>query len=184
MFGFNKLSYARRNQVVVAIGILLALSAYGIAIRPTVVLWRQQTELREQTQVVKQFQQQVRQTREKRRQYDSLLLAFSSDTLRQDDYVFNELTRNCRQHGATLSSLTPVNQDDYQGYQIETRIAKLRGPFAALLKVVYNLEYHHPIGRLSSVRWTMEVDRKQRQEHLYAYLYLQNLTGPALHALR
>ena len=173
----SALSYQRRNQLLLSAAAGFSLLAYVVAIHPTVELYldnaRQQqslAQLQEAPQIIQELQQQTSK-------YTRLTHTFRADSTRQESYVLNQLTRACRTQGVTLAALLPSQEATHNGYRVETRVAKLRGNFQGLIQVVYALEYQTPIGRLSSVRYVVEEDRKQRKSFLYAYVYLQNISS-------
>jgi len=58
--------------------------------------------------------------------------------------------------------------------QIETHTVVLTGRFPDLLKVLYQLEVHKKVGRLVSVEYYAETDRKTRRRNVFSRIYIQN----------
>ncbi|MBA7543583.1 hypothetical protein ES705_35914 [subsurface metagenome] len=57
---------------------------------------------------------------------------------------------------------------------VETHSIVLTGRFPDLLKVLYQLEVHERVGRLVSLEYFTETDRKTRRRNLYSRIYIQN----------
>jgi hypothetical protein len=107
--------------------------------------------------------------------YNDLLKAYGSNALKEE-YLLHQLAASCKKNAVVLASLAPPQLTIDKGFKIETRVVKLRGSFINLLWVVYHMEKVKPAGRLASVRFAVEEDRKSAVSYLFAYLYIQNLS--------
>ena len=171
------LSYGQRNKLLGLVSAFSAVVAYVVSIQPTLDLW---TSTNQKTTALGEIQQAprvMRQLQAQARQYEQVMRSFGNTSTRQEGYALDELTSACQRHRVMLASLSPGERSLRNGYQVETRVAKLRGSFHGLVQVLYELEYQRSIGRLSSVRFALEEDRKQHRNFLFAYLYLQNISS-------
>ncbi|MBO0360816.1 hypothetical protein J0X19_22845 [Hymenobacter sp. BT186] len=171
------LTYRQRNRLLMLGVCVGAAVAYGVALRPTLDLLQLNRQQLSDSRQLQQAPQLTRQLQGQAAHFTWLMRSISNDSARQEGYALDQLTRACRQHRVTLASLSSGEQTSSNGYLLETRIAKLRGDFRGLEQVVHELEYRRPVGRLSSVRFALEEDRKQRRSFLYAYLYVQNISS-------
>jgi len=105
------------------------------------------------------------------------LEAYRLDTTRQEGYMLNHLSRTCARHQVTLAGWSRGAASTQAKYRVNLQLAKLRGAYPDLVQAIYELEYVQPLGRLASVRFALEEDRRQRRNYLYAYLYLQSITS-------
>ncbi len=176
MKGLSALSYRQRNRLLLlgSAGLLLVI-ALGY-LWPTWELWQanqqQQQAMTELTTAPARLQAlsaQVAADGERLRGY-------RLDTTRQEGYMLNQLSQTCARHGVTLAGWSRGETSTQAGYRLNLQLAKLRGPYRSLVQTIYELEYEHPLGRLASVRFALEEDRRQRRSFLYAYLYLQSIT--------
>ncbi|MCB2411158.1 hypothetical protein [Hymenobacter lucidus] len=169
------LTYKRRNQLLLLGAVVFFVLAYQVSIRPTLRLWQENESQRTMLQQLRNAPQAIRRLQAQKQQNQWLMRSFQVDTTQSEGLALNRLTATCRRYGVTVASLSPSQHTVRNGYSIETRIAKLRGSFHGLVQTVYSLEYVQPIGRLSSVRYALEEDRKQHRSFLYAYLYVQTI---------
>jgi hypothetical protein len=174
---WSTLSYRQRNRVLLlgSAGLLVVI-ALGY-LWPTWDLWqanRQQeqalTELATAPVRLQVLSAQVAADGQRLRGY-------RLDTTRQEGYMLNQLSQTCARHGVTLAGWSRGETSTQAGYRLNLQLAKLRGPYRSLVQTIYELEYEHPLGRLASVRFALEEDRRQRRSFLYAYLYLQSITS-------
>lgn len=173
----SQCSYRQRNRWLGwASGALLVVIGGGY-LRPTWYLWQQTQQqhrlLVEMQTAPGQLQQLAAQVRADAWQMRSYRL----DTTRQEGYMLNQLSRTCARHGVTLASWSRGESSLQAEYRVDMQVAKLRGPYQALVATLYELEYEQPLGRLASVRFVLEEDRHQQKSFLFAYLYLQSITS-------
>ena len=173
---FSSLTYRQRNQLLgLGSGALLLLICLGY-LRPTCQLWlttqQQQQALTELATAPGHLRALTAQAQADAWQMRSYRL----DTARQEGYMLNQLSQTCAHHGVTLAAWSRGESTTQASYRIDLQIAKLRGPYPALVQTIYELEYEHPLGRLASVRFALEEDHRQRRSFLFAYLYLQSIT--------
>jgi hypothetical protein len=176
MKGLRTLSYRQRNRLLLlgSAGLLLVIALNYMW--PTWELWQanqqQQLALAELVTAPTRLQDlsaQVAADGERLRGY-------RLDTIRQEGYMLNQLSQTCAHHGVTLAGWSRGEVTTQAGYRLNLQLAKLRGPYRLLVQTIYELEYEHPLGRLASVRFALEEDRRQRRSFLYVYLYLQSIT--------
>ena len=170
------LTYRQRTALVLGGG-LLFLGIVGAGyLWPTYSLWRRNVAQAQALVDLQRAPEQLRQLTAQARADAWLMRSYRLDTTRQEGYLLNQLSQTSRRYGVTLAALSRGATITHAGYQIQTRVAKLRGPFRGLVQAVHSLEYEQPVGRLASVRFVVEEDRKQRRDFLFAYLYLQSIS--------
>jgi hypothetical protein len=177
MKGLSTLTYRQRNRLLLlGSGALLLVITLGY-LRPTWELWQ---ETRQQEQALAELRTAPARLQALTTQVAAdaeRLRGYRLDTARQEGYMLNQLSQTCARHGVTLAGWSRGEATTQAGYRLNLQLAKLRGPYRALVQTVYELEYEHPLGRLASVRFALEEDRRQRRSFLYAYLYLQSITS-------
>jgi hypothetical protein len=176
---WTTLPYRQRNQVILGVGLLLLVVVLSGYLGPTVSLWRANARQRQAVVAVQRAPAQLQQLTAQAQADTWRMRSYRIDTTQHEGQLLNQLSRTCRQQGVTLAALGRGEPATHAGYRVELRVAKLRGPFHNLVRAVYALEYEHPVGRLASVRFVLEEDRKQRRSFLFAYLYLQSITREA-----
>lgn len=172
---WKALSYRQRNRLLYLAAGVGALLVYQVSLRPTLTLWQANAQQAHALQQLAQAPARTRHLQQQAAELTGWMRSFRRDSTRQDSEALDQLTQACRRYGVTLASWSAGERTRTNGYVLETRLAKLRGDFRGLERVVYHLEYAQPVGRLSSVRFALEEDRRQRRTFLYAYLYLQTI---------
>lgn len=172
----QNLTYRQRVALVLGGG-LLFLVIVGVGyLLPTFELWRSNQAQAQALLDLQRAPEQLRQLTAQARADAWLMRSYRIDTARQEGFLLNQLSQTARRYGVTLAALSRGATLTHAGYQVQTRIAKLRGPFRGLVQAVHSLEYERPVGRLASVRFVVEEDRQQRRDFLFAYLYLQSIS--------
>ena len=170
------LTYRQRTALLLGGGAVWLLIVVVGYLRPTFELWRSN---RAQTQSLATLQRAPEQLRQLTAQAQAdawLMRSYRIDTTRHEGEMLDQISRTGRRYGVTLAAHSRGESTTHAGYQVHLRVAKLRGSFRNLVQAVYSLEYEHPVGRLSSVHFALEEDRKQRRQFLFAYLYIQSIT--------
>jgi hypothetical protein len=149
--------------------------AYYLSISSTIELWKSNNEIKQQLERAQYAPEQISALQAQLAEYNKLLMAYGG-SIQREEYLLSQLSGSCKKNAVQLASLTPPQLTIDNGYKIETRIVKLKGSFINLLWVIYHMEKIGPAGRLSSVKFVIEEDRKNAANYLFAYLYIQNLS--------
>ena len=169
-------SYRQRNGLLLLGSFIMLLVVGLFYLAPTLTAWQDNRQRRQALTDLARAPVQIQQFAEQARADTWLMRSYRIDTTRHESRMLNQLSGISRRYGVTLAALSLEAPTVHAGYRVQTRIAKLRGAFPGLVKAVYELEYQQPVGRLASVRFLLEEDRKQRRSFLVAYLYLQSIT--------
>lgn len=170
-------SFQQRNQLL-GVGTLALLLLISLGyVRPTWLLWQQTRRQQQALAELKTAPDRLRLLTARAQADAWQMRSYRLDTTRQEGYMLNQLSQTCTRHGVSLAAWSRGESTAQVGYRIDLQVAKLRGPYKALVQTLYELEYEHPLGRLASVRFVLEEDRRQRRSFLVAYLYLQSITN-------
>ena len=173
---FSALTYRQRTGLLLGGGLLWLTIVFVGYLMPTFALWRSNQAQVQALIALQQAPEQMKQLTAQARADAWLMRSYRIDTTRHEGEMLDQLSRTAQRYSVTLASLSHGEPTTHAGYQVQLRVAKLRGSFRNLVQAIYSLEYEHPVGRLSSVRFVLEEDRKQRRYFLFAYLYLQSIT--------
>jgi hypothetical protein len=171
----DSLTYRQRNLLLLAGAFLLGAMAYFFSISATVSLWKENKLINKRLEEAYYAPENLKRLEAQLKNYNDLLKAYGSNALKEE-YLLHQLAASCKKNAVVLASLAPPQLTVDKGFKIETRVVKLRGSFINLLWVVYHMEKVKPAGRLASVRFAVEEDRKSAVSYLFAYLYIQNLS--------
>jgi len=173
---WSRLSFFQRNRLLLlSTAAMLMLIGIGY-LRPTWEVWQTTRQQQQALVELRTAPARLRQLTTRAAIDANRLQSYRLDTTRQEGYMLNRLSNTCAQHGVILAGWSKEPSAHQAGYRLNMQLAKLRGPYTALVQTIYDLEYKHPLGRLASVRFALEEDRRQRKNYLYAYIYLQSIT--------
>lgn len=95
--------------------------------------------------------------------------------LRAEEPLLDLLSNYCKSNKAILREFPAAVNFQQGDLLIETNRFVLEGDFKTLLKLVYQLEQKHKLGKVASVHYAYKKDRISRQMALTATIYLQNI---------
>jgi hypothetical protein len=171
------MSYKMKNRFLLASILLFGVLAYLVALKPTVELYYQNQESQELLSNIDNAPAYIGRMERQLESYSKAVEAFSKDSTKEDQFLLERLAKVCHRNQILLAAFPPAKSYREGGYEIESRLVKLRGAFPNLLRVLYDLEHNQPVGRITGVKIVLEDERKTKQTHLFAYFYVQNLKG-------
>jgi hypothetical protein len=174
---FDKLSYKRRNYLLLLGTVFFLLIALLFPIRASYDYYNENNVLRNRLSNVEKVPQQIASLKKTLNNYNKKMQLLSGDRTGKEDYLLQQLANACKLYGVSLTSLTPPQSYQENDYLIETRKARLKGNFISLLNAIYKMERITPVGRITSVQFYVDNDFKTSSKHLYAYIYIQNINS-------
>lgn len=109
------------------------------------------------------------------RLYEQKFKRISTKGIEWQGKLTQQVTSICQQNNVMLMELPTPVQEVQNGYGIQTSIIKLAGTYLNLVQSVYDLEETPAVGRVASLNFVTETDRKTKKMTLHAYIYLQNI---------
>lgn len=154
--------------------IVTAIIAYKLAIKSTVVTIREYRELKDKSEEAEDLPAQCaalqKQLANLNRSYFDVIKGID-DT---HNVFLDKLGRLAAAHDAAVIEYPAEHSFQASSVRIDTHSAVLKGNFTDLLKVLYELEVNERIGRLVSVEYFTETNRKTKIRSLYMRIYIQN----------
>jgi hypothetical protein len=101
---------------------------------------------------------------------------FNSSENRQESHevILEKISRISSDHSVLLIGYPAQHTFKTSSVVIETHAGLLRGGFIDLLRVLYALENSEHVGRISSIEFYTETDRKTKTKYLFSRIYIQN----------
>lgn len=168
-------TYRKKNMALLVGTILLGIFAYLLSFSKTVHELSEakkiKTELTQLELGMEHFPKQQKQLALLNQQLGGLI---SSEVLAQDT-ILDVLSAYCDTSNVRIRSFPETIHQDKDGFQIETNIIEVSGPFHSLVKLCYLVEYENKISRVSSVKFVNTKDYATKKTYLLAVLYFQNL---------
>ncbi len=81
----------------------------------------------------------------------------------------------CQQHQLTLKSFPKTHYYKDKDYLVMTNKLVVEGEFIKILKLIYLFEQKFQLGKIISVQFDKERDRKTKRMKLYGSLFIQNV---------
>lgn len=163
-------SYKQKNQWLLLGTVLLLLIAYWFSVRKTIQAYRQNKTLVQQTEVIQSANFSIQQLHEQ----------LSKTKINQEipfnqTILFEKVSQFCEHNELeilTFDEPLTVQTDDYE---VTTNYVEIKGGFKGITGLVYELEQQLKLGRMASVNYELDFDRKTKQHFLVGKLYLQNI---------
>ncbi len=172
---FKDLTYRKKNLMLLVGTFFLLVLGYIFSFGKTIEVWQSNEKLEEDAAVIQNAPTEIQNLKANISYLDRSLRSYVRDTISGEEYLLEKISESCRKYGVILVELLPPQLLEENEYSIETRFVKARGGFNNLLRLVYDLENKYQVGRVSSVKYVVEEDRKSNTKHLYARIYIQNL---------
>jgi hypothetical protein len=167
--------YKKRFCYLVASGVLVFILAYRIAISRTITTINKLHK-------IESFSGQFETARlniagaEKQLQVINARIGeyFGDKTAFQRD-LFNRTSIYCADNSLIIKDFPQVHCWKKQDYQFLTGFARLEGTFLPLLKFINNIENSHLYGRIVSLSFSANEDRKMKKTRLSLSIYIQTI---------
>ena len=171
----NSLTYKQRFYVIAGVFLLVVLLVYNIALKPTIEL---KTKCKEQEKAVKALStapQRIKMTAQKLGQIDGQFSILSMPGTTSRDLILEEISQYCNKHKISVYNFPESHVINNKLFTIETNSVVLKSNFKRLLKLINYLETKSNFGRIISVSFYTNENRKTKRKELYLELVIQNI---------
>ena len=163
-----------KPKYLLALGIILLFFCYKFAIKNTINLKNNISELNAQADAVRNAHIGIEDLINKKTSIENILGVNNVEANESQQSFLTLINEFSKNNGVFVSEL-PQSENAQQGeYTIETNIIVLQGGFINLLKTVYHLEQHPEIGKIISTRYKSERNIKTNKLILKLTIYIQN----------
>lgn len=169
------MTYKRKNQLLLGGFVFFGLLVFVVSIRPTWDLYSRNSYIKADLDAVQRAPKTIAQLEKELTFYTTILQSFGSNALEREQFILNRVSEVCKKHQVLLTALPASALSTQNNYELETRKIRIRGNFKNMLRVIYELEYKKPVGRISGVKFNLEEERKTKQLQLFTDFYIQNL---------
>ncbi|MFD1001316.1 hypothetical protein ACFQ21_18445 [Ohtaekwangia kribbensis] len=175
----DKISYRKRNIYLVIIVLVLAIVAYFIAIKKTIVLYKKNKNLVENIGADRFARDKLNNAQNRLQDLNNYFDAYTLDSLKKTHDIMSEFSSLCRTLGVTLKSFPQSVLSVESNLQIETLVIETEGNFINQLQLLYALETKNRLGRVASVTYKSYTDNRRKKTILSLTIYLQNIRSNA-----
>jgi hypothetical protein len=172
---WREIPYRQRNIGMLICIFVFVFVAYFTTIRKTVVLYTETNRITQNIGHERESSYKLNIAEKKYKNLNSYLRAYTLDSLRNQQYIMSQVSDLCKAYNLTLRSFPRATIHEENNLRVETTIIETAGAFNSQLKLLYELETAHVIGRVSSVRYSSYVDNKSKKTILLSTIYLQNV---------
>ncbi len=175
MVFINKISYKQRN-IYLAFGlVVLAIAAYFLAIKKTIVLYKKNKALVENISDDRFAIDKLHNAENKLQDLNNYFDAYTLDSLKKTHDIMSELSSLCKTLGVTLKSFPQSILSVESNLHMETLVIETEGNFVSQLQLLHALETKNKLGRVASVIYKSYTDNRRKKTILSLTIYLQNI---------
>jgi hypothetical protein len=171
---FKNLSDKYKLYIILAGLVAALLICYKVAFKSTFKAAANYRQLKER---VREAADMPEQTALLQRQLTELNTKYFNEKKGFDDsheLILDKLSRLASKNSVLVTEYPEIHIYKSSTVQVETHTAVLKGGFLNLLHVLYEIEVHERIGRIVSVDYFTETDRKTKARSLFVRILIQN----------
>lgn len=168
------MTYRQKNQVMAGVTGVLLLLILGVSVRKTVTLVQDNHRLEAQMHRANQAPAQITQLQARAAQLGQVMaVGGEPNALRRE--LFEQIGTYCQEHQVQLRSFQEARTFTEGALRVETHALHLEGNFAAQVRVCQALEEHLRRGRVVSLSFRTERDRRSKRVYLSGELLVQGI---------
>lgn len=156
--------------------LLLIVLIYQFAISKTIDEYAISKELEQQLNKASTSEESIRALEIEKNTIKTKLDKFSSDSIKNKEYIFHLLAEFCKGKKIRLRDFPEEGIAQKGGYLVETNKIVAEGEYGNLLQLINHIEYDSNIGKISSVNFYVYKDHKIQKDVLLVGIYIQNLS--------
>jgi hypothetical protein len=153
---------------------VMLLVSYKVAIKSTITTYSDYKELKEKSRVAEDLPIRIAELQEKLNDLNQTYFDAVKIIDNTHELFLDKLGQFASANRTTITEYPKEHIYETSSVLIETHSAILTGRFINLLKVLYQLEVKERIGRIVSVEFFTETNRRTKVSSLYMRLYIQN----------
>jgi uncharacterized protein involved in propanediol utilization len=165
-------SYKQKNQWLLLGTVLLLLVAYWFSFRKTIQAYRQNKTLTQQSEqiqsasfTIQQLEQQLAKTK----------INNTDGSGFNQTILFEKVSHFCESNQLNILTFDEPKIVQTDDYEVTTNYMEIEGGFKSITELTYELEQKLRLGRMASVHYELDFDRKTKQDFLIGRIYLQNI---------
>ena len=163
-------SYRQKNQWLLLGTVLLLLVAYWFSFRKTIQARQLNKNLTQQSQQIKsagftiqQLEQQLAKTK------------INQEIPFNQTVLFEKVSQFCNDNQLEILTFDEPKTVLTDDYEVTTNYIEIEGDFKGITELVYELEQRLKLGRMASVHYELDFNRKTKSDFLVGKLYVQNI---------
>ena len=170
----KKLSYKQKNRLLIALAAVFLFMTYFLGIKKTFSKYRECKELENKVQLAVNAPAELTEVEKKYNAMEKSMESFAAEINVQQS-LLGVVSKYCNENGLVVKDFIQPVMSSEKDVTIETNSFVVEGPFARMLRLVYNLEQINRLGRIASVNFSLKRDYAAKSNNLTATIYIQNI---------
>lgn len=171
----NQLTYKKRNILLAAGSLLFAGVIYLFAIKNTIELANQCSDMEAQLTMISDAPQRLLAVQAENLRLDQLLGNKNPLDQNMQNRLLEGIVNYCQTNNIELREFPEPLLYSKDGNIIETSIVSVESDFVKILGLVYELEKKMDSGKVTSVNYRTTKNKKTKRIELLADIYVQNI---------
>lgn len=170
----DRFTYRQRNIGLLAVFLLSCLLVYQLALKQTVELAAACSAKETELETAQDAPQRIALLKAQRQAIENVL-GDADHTMDFQQRLLETVSDFCRDQKLTLSDFPNAVAVVEKGYRIETNAVSVQGSFNKLVRLVYELEQKHHMGKIAAVEFATGRVSRNKPAILTATIYVQNV---------
>lgn len=175
----NKMTYKKRNQVLLWGGVFLFVLVYNFTFKKTISLYFECAALEKKNMLAADAPLKIAALEKEAAGLDVLSGSQQHPDSNTQQAILGIISSYCQENKLLLKEFPETKLQKENDYLIETNSFILEGNFQKLQQLVYLLEQKYKIGKISSVDYVLKKDLRTNKKALTAAVFIQNIKKAA-----
>ncbi len=169
-------TYRQKYILLLVIGLIVSIIIYKASIQPSLRAGRECKKMAVQLESVSQAPQAIKRLETEIKQLDQL---FGNNEIKDKDVrsqIINKCSNYCKSQKIKIAQIKEPNIQLNDDLIIETTEIHFEGQYKPLMNLIYHLETTALNGKLASVNFQKEIDKRSKEERLILQVFIQSIT--------
>ena len=171
---FSNLTYQQKNKFLIVGALLFLVLAYVLTLSTTKEMFFKNLKLKEDVERSLNAPAQIIKYKEELSKTKQIFGNNTDDEFKFQDTLLTFVTPYCDVNNVLLREFPAPHKMQSGGFEVQTTVFTVEGTLHKLLRLVYELEQKHRVGRIAGVKFFSEENRKTKELRLQAQIYVQN----------
>lgn len=172
---FDNVTYRQKNKILLVGALLLLIVCYIFAIGETVELYSNNSKASQKLESLKNAPQQIVELNKRLVFLNSRVKQYVRDDDFEQEDILVAISDFCKGHRLKIVEFPKSTLKQNDDIVIETFNFTVEGNFTNLVKLIYDIEVVQKIGRIASLDFETQMDRRTKVKRLTVRIFLQNL---------
>jgi hypothetical protein len=169
------LTYKQQFLLGATLFLLVLWLVFQVSVKPTLLLKANCKEKEKAVEALSSSPQRINQATRKLENLNHEFRSFSMGGSTARDLILEEISQYCNKHNISVYNYPESHISDNNKFVVETNRIVLKSNFKRLLKLVHFLEGKAEFGKIISLHFYTEENRKTKKKNLFLELIIQNI---------